>query len=41
MPSSLSTVLVPTEYIRQQYSDVKAYLEEEYLGQGILYVSER
>jgi hypothetical protein len=41
MPSSLKTVSVPTEYIRQQYSSVKAYLEDEYLGQGILYIAER
>jgi hypothetical protein len=41
MPSNLETVLVPTEYIRQQYSAVKAYLEDEYLGQGTLCVAER
>lgn len=41
MPSSLTTVTVPTEYIRQQYAGVKAYLEEEYLGQGILCIAER
>jgi hypothetical protein len=41
MSSNLQTVSLPTEYIRQQYSLVKAYLEDEYLGQGNLCVAER
>ena len=41
MPSSLTTVSIPTDYVRQQYSSVKGYLEDEYLGQGILCVAER
>lgn len=41
MPSNLNIVSLPTEYIRQQYSSVKAYLEDEYLGQGILCIAER
>ena len=40
MNSHLNTVSVPTEYIRQQYSSVKAYLEDEYLGQGLLCIAE-
>ena len=41
MPANLNTVTLPTEYIRQQYSSVKAYLEDEYLGQGVLCIAER
>ena len=41
MPSNLMTMSFPTDYIRQQYSNVKAYLEDEYLGQGTLCVAER
>jgi hypothetical protein len=41
MPSHLNTVSIPTEQVRQQFSSVKAYLEEEYLGQGTLCVSEK
>ncbi|CAF2054560.1 unnamed protein product [Rotaria magnacalcarata] len=40
MPSILNTITYPSDYIRQQYSLVKAYLEDEYLGQGNLCVSE-
>lgn len=41
MPSTLTSVLFPTDYVRQQYSGVKAYLEDEFLGQGTLCVAER
>jgi hypothetical protein len=41
MPSLLNTVSIPSENVRQQYSSVKAYLEDEYLGEGILCVAER
>lgn len=41
MPSILSTIVYPAEYIRQQYSSVKGYLEDEYLGQGTLCVAEK
>ena len=41
MPSSLETVSFPTEYVRHQYTSVKAYLEDEYLGQGTLCIAER
>ncbi|UJR37990.1 hypothetical protein I4U23_030672 [Adineta vaga] len=40
MPSQLNNITLPTEYIRQQYSSVKAYLEDDYLGQGILCIAE-
>ncbi|CAF1054499.1 unnamed protein product [Rotaria sordida] len=40
MSSNLNIISFPTEYIRQQYSSVKAYLEDEYLGQGILCIAE-
>lgn len=41
MPSNLVSVSFPTDYVRQQYSTVKAYLEDEFLGQGTLCVAER
>jgi hypothetical protein len=41
MPSNLAAGTIPSEYIRQQYPLVKAYLEEQYLGQGILCIAER
>ncbi|CAF1295847.1 unnamed protein product [Adineta ricciae] len=40
MPALLNTVTVPTEYVRQQYPSVKAYLEDDYLGQGVLCIAE-
>ncbi|CAF0721126.1 unnamed protein product [Adineta steineri] len=40
MSSHLNTVTIPTEHIRQQYPSVKAYLEDDYLGQGVLCIAE-
>ena len=41
MPSRLNTVSLPSEDVRQQFSSVKAYLEDDFLGQGVLCVAER
>ncbi|CAF1596320.1 unnamed protein product [Didymodactylos carnosus] len=40
MSMQLVQVTFPTENIRQQLSSVKAYLEEDYLGEGTLCIAE-
>ena len=41
MPSILTPVRFPIDGVRQQYSSVKAFLEDDFLGQGTLCVAER
>ena len=41
MSSHLIPVSFPSEHIRHQFTSVKAYLEEDYLGEGTLCIAER
>ena len=41
MPSILREINHPSDDIRQQFTSVKAFLEDELLGEGSLFVAER